>query len=82
MSGVQAPPRPTTASRQGPGGGAGMAPVAPMGGALRPPTGMHLGAGAPLGAPGMGSIGGGGGGGGFRPTTGMMPGMGKGDMST
>ena len=67
-----------------------MAPVAPMGGALRPPTGMHLGAGAPLGAPGMGSIGGGGGGGGgvggggggFRPTTGMMPGMGKGDMST
>lgn len=46
----------------------GPMPVQPMGGALRPPTGMNLngiGGGAPLGAPMMG---------GFRPTTGMVPG--------
>lgn len=48
-----------------------------MGGTLRPPTGMSLGAGAPLGAPGTGmSMGmrtgmGMGMGGGFRPNTGM-----------
>lgn len=71
MSGVQAPPRPTTASRQGPGGmmpgaGGGMAPIAPIGGALRPPTGMNPLGGAPLGAAGMM--------GGFRPVTGMAGG--------
>jgi len=50
-----------------------MAPLAPAGGSLRPPTGMSLGTPAPLGTPAMGGMGGG-----FRPSTGMGGGPARG----
>jgi len=58
---VSAPPRPTTASRNGPGGlGAPPGQIAPMSGGARPPP-TALGALGGLGGPS----------GGFRPPTGM-----------